>query len=222
MEIQIHNTSADLADGQLVQKFLRSRAGDGSRVGPFSILFATGNRGLFANYAIPDDDTELTVAQIAALEETFRARKRRPRLEYVPVAAPAVERALTAAGFVVEMRPPLMTRRAGNDVTTPWLAGFEMVFVDTPADLEEAVRVETEAFGGDEAEAKWLKTNVARGGRVLVAYCRQTGEAAKDNERPARARARKIVGAREIMGAIPKARGQAKQARLVPREVKIP
>jgi ribosomal protein S18 acetylase RimI-like enzyme len=118
------------------------------------------------------------VAEVAALEEAFRRRSRRPRLEYVPSAAPAVEAALLMAGFGVEMRPPLMTCYAGAIAPTPAPDGFELAFVDDEMRLDHAVRVEAEANDGDEADFQWLKRMPGRGGRVLAAYERKTGEAA--------------------------------------------
>jgi len=178
MQSESSTTSADLADAITVQTYLRSRASGGPRVGPFWILFSPGDRGPFANYAIPEDGAEPTAAEIAALVATFRGRKRRPRLEYAPAAAPAVEPALLAAGFAVEMRPPLMTRRPDIAVPAPELKGFDLAFVDDAERLDQAARVQTEAFGGDEPDAQWLARTVARGGRVLVAYRRETGTAA--------------------------------------------
>ena len=172
------DAAAELADALIVQKFLRSRVGDGPKTGPFSILFAPGDRNPYANYAIPDDGAQPTATEIATLEETFRARKRRPRLEYVPSASPAVEAALTAAGFAVELRPPLMTRRGDAPAQNPIPDGFDLLFADDEARLADAVRVVAEAFDGDEADFQWLKRAPERGDRVVVAYQRETGEPA--------------------------------------------
>jgi ribosomal protein S18 acetylase RimI-like enzyme len=169
---------ADRADAAAVQHFLRTRAWNGAQVGPFSILFSASNPSPFANYAIPVDDARPTPAEVAALEAAFLARERRPRLEYVPAAAPGVEAALLAAGFTVEMRPPLMTRRATTPAQQPEPKGFDLRFVETAENLADAARVGAEAFGGGDADAQWLMKVVARGGRVLVAYDRETGEAA--------------------------------------------
>ncbi len=168
----------DRADAAAVQNFLRTRARSGTQVGPFSILFSADDPSPFANYAVPMDDAQPNAAEVAALEEAFRVRKRQPRLEYVPAAAPAVEGALAAAGFSVEMRPPLMTRRANATARKPEPTGFDFRFVEATEHLAEAVRVGAEAFGGDEADAQWLMGAVRRGGRVLVAYGQETGEAA--------------------------------------------
>jgi predicted GNAT family acetyltransferase len=169
---------AELADALIVQKFLRARVGDGARAGPFSLLFSPGNRNPYGNYAIPNDDARPTASDIAALEEAFRIRKRRPRLEYVPTASPAVEAALLKAGFTVELRPPLMTCRAIAGARGAVPDGFDLAFVDDPDRLADAVRVEAEANEGDEADFQWLTRTPARGGRVAVVYQRSTGEPA--------------------------------------------
>lgn len=178
--MQSENTqgAADLADAAAVQAFLRARARDGDQVGPFSVLFSPGDRGLYANYAIPADAAQPTASDIAALEEAFRTRKRTPRLEYVPAAAPAVEPALLAAGFEVELRPPLMTRRRTVASPQPDPAGFSLVFVEDPEPLSQAVTVAAEAFGGQSVDAQWLMSTVVRGGRVLLAHDRASGEPA--------------------------------------------
>jgi ribosomal protein S18 acetylase RimI-like enzyme len=170
--------AADRADAAIVQHFLRTRARNGVQVGPFSILLSPGDRSPYANYAIPADGAEPTRAQIAELEEAFRSRHRQPRLEYVPAAAPAAEPALIAAGFTVELRPPLMTRRADAQAPQPPLEGFDLAFVEAPEALNEAVRVQAEAFGGEELDAQWMMGVTRRGGRVMLAHDRPTGEAA--------------------------------------------
>ena len=175
MQSQNTQGAADLADAAAVQGFLRARARGGVQVGPFSILFSPGDRSLHANYAIPADAVRPTVADIAALEDAFRTRKRTPRLEYASSAAPEVEAALLAAGFEVELRPPLMTCRAGG-ASAP--ESFALALVEEPEHLAQAVTVAAEAFGGQPAHAQWLMTAVARGGHVLLGHDRASGEPA--------------------------------------------
>jgi GNAT superfamily N-acetyltransferase len=178
MTSKIPDAPAELADALIVQKFLRSRVGDGGRAGPFSILYSPGSPSPYANYAIPDDGAEPTASEIAALEVAFKARGRTPRLEYVPAASPRAETALIDAGFTVELRPPLMTCRAGAAAASLVPDGFDLAFADDPVLLEHAVSVEAESNGGDDADFRWLTRTPARGGRVVVAYHRKTGEAA--------------------------------------------
>lgn len=178
MQTENPQGAADLADAAAVQTFLRARAQNGAQVGPFSILFSPGDRSLHGNYAIPADAARPVAAHIAALEDAFRSRKRTPRLEYVPAAAPEVEPALLAARFEVELRPPLMTRRRTAANPQPEVEGFDLALVKDPERLAQAVKVAAEAFGGQASDALWLMSAVARGGRVVLALHRSSGEAA--------------------------------------------
>jgi ribosomal protein S18 acetylase RimI-like enzyme len=173
MKSETEIDAAELADAVTVQTYLRSRAGQGAQFGPFAILFSRGDRSPYANYAIPADAADPSPAEIAALEAAFHARGRTPRLEYAPAAAPRVEAALAAAGFTVELRPPLMTCRAAADAPGP--EGFELAFIDDPERLSLAVAVAAEAFGGEEADARWLLSLTAKGGRVLAAIAEAGG-----------------------------------------------
>ena len=195
MQSKNSQDAADLADAAAVQEFLRARARNGLHVGPFSILLSPGDRGPYANYAIPVDAACPTVADIAALEDAFRTRRRTPRLEYVPAAAPAVEPALLAAGFEVELRPPLMTRRRRAASPQPDLEGFDLAFIEDPARLAQAVTVAAEAFGGQASDAQWLMSAVAHGGRVLLADDRARGEPAGTG-----ATLRPLGGVTEVVG----------------------
>lgn len=162
------------ADADDVQRFMLARARRGVQSGPFSLLLSPGDRSPYGNYAIPAIGAAPTPDEIAALEAAFRSRSRTPRLEYVPAAAPAVEPALAAAGFEVELRPPLMTRRA-DAASQPFATGFTATFVDAPDDLQAAVRVQAEALDGREEEAGWMAGLPARGGRLLLAREAATG-----------------------------------------------
>ena len=174
-------TPAELADAQYVHAYLRAMAARSgpAHVGPFAVLFSD-DPGPFANYAIPLDFAEPTSAQVAALVAAFRARDRKPRLEYVPAAAPAVEAALAEAGFEVELRPPLMTRRPVGSTAPPPPAGFELVFVQGPAEVRAARAVQGEAFGQaappSDQEVAFELAALARGRRMLCARDLATGE----------------------------------------------
>jgi RimJ/RimL family protein N-acetyltransferase len=172
---------ADMADAQRVHAYLRAmaeRSGAGA-VGPFAVLFSD-NPSPFANYAIPRDFADPSPAEVAALIAAFRARDRKPRLEYVPAAAPAVEAALTAAGFEIELRPPLMTRRPDGSVPPPPPPGFDLNFVDAAPDVRAARTVQREAFGeagaATDAEVAFELAALARGRRMLCARDLATGE----------------------------------------------
>jgi ribosomal protein S18 acetylase RimI-like enzyme len=70
--------------------------------GGFVVGIDPGSTGPYANYATPLPGSAPGAGDVAALVEAFRAHGLRPRLVYVPAAAPAVEAALRAAGFRTE------------------------------------------------------------------------------------------------------------------------
>jgi GNAT superfamily N-acetyltransferase len=159
-----------------VQAFLRARAN--VRSGPFAILISPSDTGLYDNYAVPDDNAQPTPADITALEHAFQIRDRTPRLEYAPGAAVAVEAALTAAGFSVELRPPLMICDAGLVRPVPLLEDFDLTFTESEVDLSRAASIQAEVYDGDPDDFQWLSDMPRSGGRVAVARHRQTGEMA--------------------------------------------
>ena len=71
-------------------------------IGGFVVGIDPGTTSHHVNYATPLPGTEPSTADVAALVSVFRERGLRPRLEFAPNAAPAVESALYAAGFTVE------------------------------------------------------------------------------------------------------------------------
>jgi len=184
MNSNTDEAAADLADALLVHAYSRSLAGrsHSGAVGPFAVLFSERNPSPFANYAIPFDFAEPTPTEIAALIAAFQARERQPWLEFAPSAAPQVEVALIAAGFTVELRPPMMTRRP-EPVLAPFTAeGFDLTAAGTDQALLDHASVQKAAFGepspAGEGDVAGLRRSVRRGGHVLVAHCRETGEAA--------------------------------------------
>ncbi len=178
------DAAADRADALLVHAYSRSLAGrsNGEMVGPFAVLFSERNPSPHANYAIPFDFAEPSPDEVAALIAAFRARDRQPRLEFAPSAAPKLELALQAAGFTIELRPPMMTRRPKPAVPTLKLDGFDIAPAETDQDLLDHATVQNAAFGepspAGEAEIAALRRSLRRGGYVLVAHCRETGAAA--------------------------------------------
>ncbi len=183
----MHNetdTAADRADALLVHAYSRSLAGrsNNEMVGPFAVLFSERNPSPHANYAIPLDFAEPSPEEIMALIAAFRARERQPRLEFAPSAAPRLEPALLTAGFTIELRPPMMTRRPRPAIPTLELKGFDLAPAETDQDLLDHATVQSAAFGGPssagEAEVAGLRRSLRRGGYVLVAHCRESGAAA--------------------------------------------
>jgi hypothetical protein len=78
---------------------LRSRD-DIESVGPFLAAFDPDSDSPFRNYAVPEEGARPTREEVEDLRRAFVRRGRQPRLEFLPAAAPAVEAALTQAGFV--------------------------------------------------------------------------------------------------------------------------
>jgi ribosomal protein S18 acetylase RimI-like enzyme len=76
---------------------------------PFTYFFNPDDPSPWSNYAIPDASVagDLTAA-LTALVAAFHARERLPRFEFVEEFAPHLAPALTAYGFVEEMRALLM------------------------------------------------------------------------------------------------------------------
>jgi ribosomal protein S18 acetylase RimI-like enzyme len=71
-------------------------------IGGFVVGIDPSTTSPHVNYATPLPATVPTSADVAALVSVFRERGLKPRLEFAPNAAPAVEEALYAAGFTVE------------------------------------------------------------------------------------------------------------------------
>jgi GNAT superfamily N-acetyltransferase len=155
-----------------IQGHLRaSIAGRAQRVGPFLITFEPDTATPGRNYAIPDDGATPSAAEIADLLARFAALSRTPRLEYVnPV--PAVDAALSAAGFTVENCYPLMTIAPGDPVEPANPAGLEVVLATSEEQLRRAATVQNAAYGEDEAtghDVARLRGTVGGGGAVALA-----------------------------------------------------
>ena len=115
-----------------------------------------------------------------ALVAAYRARERKPRLEYIPSVAPAVEEVLLAAGFEIEGRLPLMTC-ASPQFEAP--AGIELVAPSTEDEFRGVAEVQWEAY--EERDPLSLESAVAglrrtadTGGVVVLARDAGTGEPA--------------------------------------------
>ncbi len=165
------NLEADRA----IMAFIREsrRAGDLPRVGAFILLLSSATRLRFLNYAMPDDGADPDDAGISALVAAFRAADRMPRVEFLPSVAPAVEARLTAHGWSVEDRLPLMTCTTGTvrDVRVP-----DGVVVETPsgdATLLDMARLQHDVFDDPEPAGERTVTRLrgmlSRGGRALIA-----------------------------------------------------
>jgi GNAT superfamily N-acetyltransferase len=155
-----------------IQGHLRaSIAGRAQRVGQFLITFEPDTASAGRNYAIPDDGATPSTAEIAELVAHFTALGRTPRLEYVNP-EPAVDAALSAAGFTVENRYPLMTIAPGDLVEPAIPDGLEVVLAASHERLRQAATVQNAAYGeGDatEHDVARLYGTVRGGGAVALA-----------------------------------------------------
>jgi len=143
------------------------------RVGPFLAAFDPHSTDIWRNYAVPDDNARPGRPEVAALVALFEQHNRTPRLEYVPATAPEVESALTAAGFTVEGRPPVMVSTPEVTLTPRSPAGITLGFATGDRELLEAATVQHVAYGQPEPagphDVARLRATVARGGLVAVA-----------------------------------------------------
>jgi ribosomal protein S18 acetylase RimI-like enzyme len=125
------------------------------RCGPFHIGFDLGTDLIYANYAVPESGASPSPEDVEALVTAFEKRSRVPRLEFAPAGAPAVEPALTAAGFTVEKRIPFMTCTPETLIARAAPEGVEIVVftaanIDSvpDADLRSLALAQHEAFNG--------------------------------------------------------------------------
>src|SRR5689334_7834611 len=105
-----------------IQAYLRKAASldrIAEYIGPFLATVSPDSDNLYFNYAIPDDGAAPTAEDVRALIAFYEAHNRTPRLEYSSTLAPAVEAALLAQGFTVEVLAPLMVYPAGHVNETP-------------------------------------------------------------------------------------------------------
>jgi ribosomal protein S18 acetylase RimI-like enzyme len=149
------------------------RARDTEHVGPFVATFDRNDPNPFLNYAIPAEDATPTKSEVDALAQAYRRRNRKPRLEYLPLLAPAVEAALLAGGFSVEGRLPLMTSASGAKLREATVEGIELVAPATEQDYRDVASVQWEAYKERGAVPQRVVDSLRRsaeaGGVVLLA-----------------------------------------------------
>lgn len=162
-------------DLQSVQSYVRAslrRWRECEQVGPFLASFSGTSRNPFLNYAIPEDDAQPTEAEAQALIDTYRKRGLRPRLEYIPELAPAVEPVLKSRGFRPEGRLALM------EYDPEPLRRFEVLGIEllTPSSEEELLglrQVQHAAYLEPEParpeDVASLRRNLAAGGGAVLA-----------------------------------------------------
>ncbi|MEU4928078.1 GNAT family N-acetyltransferase [Streptomyces yokosukanensis] len=122
-------------------------------VGGFVVGFDPSTTSPYVNYATPRPGSEPTDRDVADLIAAFRERGLKPRLEFAPDAAPAVEPALRRAGFGTEAvhdylvcTPATLTvPGAGPGPAAP----FEVEAPATDADYAALDKALAAAFGGE-------------------------------------------------------------------------
>lgn len=154
-----------------VAAYLQATNSDRERVGPFAVGFTPNSTNPMLNYAVPDPGAQPSGPDIAALVEAFTSRGLLPRLEYLPTTAPAVEPALTAAGFTVERRPTVLVCTEVAGVPAP--AGVTFGLATDRAAYAEVAAVQHRAYGEpappSEHDLDRMARFVGRGGRVGLA-----------------------------------------------------
>jgi GNAT superfamily N-acetyltransferase len=156
------------------------RGRDREKIGPFLATFTRDTDNPYLNYAIPDEGGSPSPDDVGGLVAAYRARERKPRLEYIPAIAPAVEPALLAAGFEVEGRLPLMTCPAPVEVRAP--DGIELIAPSSEAEFRGAAETQWEAYGESgplpSRVVDGLRRTAGSGGVVVLARDAKTREPA--------------------------------------------
>jgi ribosomal protein S18 acetylase RimI-like enzyme len=169
---------------ELIAAHMRAAVGrrHPDQVGPFCIGFDPDSNDPFRNYAVPAGGARPTSDDVQALMASFRQHERIPRLEYVEASAPDVEPALTAAGFTVELRTPVMVSGPGIVLTPREPAGITVRTAAGNADLHAAAAVQHEAYEVPDPpgprDVERLARVVQRGGVVSVAVDDASGQIA--------------------------------------------
>jgi GNAT superfamily N-acetyltransferase len=116
---------------------------------------------------------------VESLVAAYRARGRKPRLEYIPSVAPAVEPVLLAAGFEIEGRLPLMICETPVFESPP---GTELIAPSTEDEFRGVAEVQWEAYEEREpmsdGAVAGLRRTADAGGVVVLARDAETGEPA--------------------------------------------
>lgn len=136
-----------------MQAYLRAVIQDDHQLlatGPFDVFVNPDSDHPYSNYAIPRADAEPDEEAVQELIAIMQGAGRVPRLEYLSSEAPAVEDALVAAGFEVELRTPVMRCTADElaETDVPEKVTIDELGPDaTREQLEGLLRVQADAFG---------------------------------------------------------------------------
>lgn len=166
-----------------IQSYLRFAASqhrDTEKIGPFLATFNPHSPNPYLNYAIPDDNATPSLTDVKELISAYEKRDRKPRLEYIAALAPAVEEALTSAGFTVEGRLPLLTCIPGKEQFLPIPEAIELIVPVSDDEMLATVAVQNEAYGESAPspeDAQRLRDSMAAGSIVVLARLAATGEA---------------------------------------------
>src|SRR5947209_8402018 len=159
-----------------------SRGRDTEQVGPFLATFSRHTDLIFLSYAVPDNYAEPSADDVAELIAAYERRDRKPRLEYLPSLAPAVEPALNAAGFAAEGLLPLMIYASGSENITVAPQGFEVITASSDADFLATLVVQFEAYKDTSSpspdDVARLRSSVEAGGIAVFARDTESGEPA--------------------------------------------
>ncbi|MFJ3306281.1 GNAT family N-acetyltransferase [Streptomyces sp. NPDC086549] len=126
-------------------------------IGCFVAGFDPSTASPHINYATPVPGARPTDRDVTALIEAFRRRGLKPRLEFAPDAAPAVEPALRRAGFTTEAVHAYLVCTPGTlTLPAPGNPSVAVPAVETPSTDADYTAIDaalSEAFAGDFASS---------------------------------------------------------------------
>lgn len=143
---------------------------------PFTAYLHPSDPLEYCSYAIPDGPVQGEVTgPLARLRSLFRERGRRTRFEFLERTAPRLASLLEEAGFLLELRAPLLTCSAAAVTAVP-VEGLEIVPVTAgspPALARAFLTVRDRAFGArteqpsEQAARAWLRGRARAGAELL-------------------------------------------------------
>ncbi|BBH63508.1 hypothetical protein ACTI_01930 [Actinoplanes sp. OR16] len=155
-----------------VVSHLRTRP-QATEVGPFVAGLDPDTDSPWVNYATPQPDAKITVADVEALIAAFTEARRKPRLEYVTSTAPELEDLLLASGFTVEARQEYLICTPAFVTASPVPPGLRLKEPTTDPDRAALRAATNEAFGeapqASETDVARLRHNQESGGIALAA-----------------------------------------------------
>jgi len=163
---------------RLIQAYLRAHAlrmPEHERFGPFLAGFDTDSDNPYQNYAIPDDDAVPDATEIDAMIAGFAERGRKPRLEFIAMAAPRVAPLLLGRGFEIEQRFPIMIALPER-LNSMAVEGIEIAIAANDSDIVGAANVGAEAYEDATPHPDALRRLVSQGGVLMLARDRTTLE----------------------------------------------